>query len=80
MGKPEYENNNLATLKTIILKEFSTREVARGIIFTQTRLSAITLCQWIQENPKFEEVGVSASYLIGGGDQSMVKPMTAVSH
>nr|AEN04473.1 melanoma differentiation-associated protein 5 [Carassius auratus] len=77
MGKPEYENNNLAQLKTIILKEFSTREVARGIIFTRTRLSAIALCQWIQENPKFEEVGVSASYLIGGGDQSVVKPMTA---
>ncbi|XP_067264780.1 interferon-induced helicase C domain-containing protein 1 [Chanodichthys erythropterus] len=77
MRKPEYENNNLAQLKTIILKEFSTREVARGIIFTRTRLSAIALCQWIQENPKFEEVGVSASYLIGGGDQSVVKPMTA---
>lgn len=77
MGKPQYENNNLAQLKTNILKEFSTRERARGIIFTRTRLSAIALCQWIQENPKFDEVGVSASYLIGGGDQSLVKPMTA---
>lgn len=77
MGKPQYENNNLAQLKTIILKEFSTREKARGIIFTQTRLSAIALCQWIEENPKFDEVGVRASYLIGGGDQSVVKPMTA---
>uniref|UniRef100_A0A672SBC6 RNA helicase n=1 Tax=Sinocyclocheilus grahami TaxID=75366 RepID=A0A672SBC6_SINGR len=77
MGKPQYENNNLAQLKTNILKEFSTRERARGIIFTRTRLSAIALCQWIQENPKFDEVGVSASYLIGGGDQSVVKPMTA---
>ncbi|KAK7169534.1 hypothetical protein R3I93_005494 [Phoxinus phoxinus] len=77
MGKPEYENNNLAQLKTIILKEFSTRAVARGIIFTRTRLSALALCQWIQENPKFDEVRVSASYLIGGGDQSVVKPMTA---
>uniref|UniRef100_A0A671Q2S7 RNA helicase n=1 Tax=Sinocyclocheilus anshuiensis TaxID=1608454 RepID=A0A671Q2S7_9TELE len=77
MGKPQYENNSLAQLKTNILKEFSTREMARGIIFTQTRLSAIALCQWIQENPKFDEVGVRASYLIGGGDQSVVKPMTA---
>uniref|UniRef100_A0A8C2PY63 RNA helicase n=1 Tax=Cyprinus carpio TaxID=7962 RepID=A0A8C2PY63_CYPCA len=77
MGKPQYENNSLAQLKTNILKEFSTRERARGIIFTRTRLSAIALCQWIQENPKFDEVGVSASYLIGGGDQSVVKPMTA---
>ncbi|RXN32014.1 interferon-induced helicase C domain-containing 1 [Labeo rohita] len=77
MGKPQYENNSLAQLKTNILKEFTTREKARGIIFTRTRLSAIALCQWIQENPKFDEVGVSASYLIGGGDQSVVKPMTA---
>uniref|UniRef100_A0A8C2L6Y6 RNA helicase n=1 Tax=Cyprinus carpio TaxID=7962 RepID=A0A8C2L6Y6_CYPCA len=77
MGKPQYENNSLAQLKTSILKEFSTRERARGIIFTRTRLSAIALCQWIQENPKFDEVGVRASYLIGGGDQSVVKPMTA---
>uniref|UniRef100_A0A8C1P267 RNA helicase n=1 Tax=Cyprinus carpio TaxID=7962 RepID=A0A8C1P267_CYPCA len=77
MGKPQYENNSLAQLKTNILKEFSTRERARGIIFTRTRLSAIALCQWIQENPKFDEVGVRASYLIGGGDQSVVKPMTA---
>lgn len=78
MGKPQYENNNLAQLKANILKEFSTREKARGIIFTQTRLSAIALCQWIQENPKFDEIGVRASHLIGGGDQSLVKPMTAV--
>uniref|UniRef100_A0A8C2AVV2 RNA helicase n=1 Tax=Cyprinus carpio TaxID=7962 RepID=A0A8C2AVV2_CYPCA len=77
MRKPQYENNSLAQLKTSILKEFSTRERARGIIFTRTRLSAIALCQWIQENPKFDEVGVRASYLIGGGDQSVVKPMTA---
>ncbi|TRY66182.1 hypothetical protein DNTS_028295 [Danionella cerebrum] len=76
MGKPQYENNNLSRLKTHILKEFSSRADARGIIFTRTRLSAITLSQWIQENSKFEEVGVKASYLIGGGDQSVVKPMT----
>ncbi|XP_057192473.1 interferon-induced helicase C domain-containing protein 1 isoform X1 [Triplophysa rosa] len=77
MGKPQYENNNLAQLKAIVLKEFSTREKARGIIFTRTRLSAIALCQWIQENPKFDEIGVRVSHLIGGGDQSLVKPMTA---
>ncbi|XP_051565549.1 interferon-induced helicase C domain-containing protein 1-like isoform X2 [Myxocyprinus asiaticus] len=77
MGKPQYENNILAELKTNILKEFTIREKARGIIFTQTRLSTLALSQWIQENPKFDEVGVKASYLIGGGDQSVVKPMTA---
>ncbi|XP_055072251.2 interferon-induced helicase C domain-containing protein 1 [Misgurnus anguillicaudatus] len=76
MGKPQYENNILAQLKANILKEFSSREKARGIMFTQTRLSAIALCQWIQENPKFDEIGVRAKYLIGGGDQSLVKPMT----
>uniref|UniRef100_W5KRT9 RNA helicase n=1 Tax=Astyanax mexicanus TaxID=7994 RepID=W5KRT9_ASTMX len=77
MKEPKYENNALAELKALILKEFTTREKARGIIFTQTRLSAIALSQWIQENPKFEDVGVKASHLIGGGDQSVVKPMTS---
>uniref|UniRef100_A0A8B9RDK6 RNA helicase n=1 Tax=Astyanax mexicanus TaxID=7994 RepID=A0A8B9RDK6_ASTMX len=77
MKEPKYENNALAALKALILKEFTTREKARGIIFTQTRLSAIALSQWIQENPKFEDVGVKASHLIGGGDQSVVKPMTS---
>ncbi|XP_076119648.1 interferon-induced helicase C domain-containing protein 1 isoform X1 [Alosa pseudoharengus] len=73
----KYENNSLAKLREVILKEFTTRAEARGIIFTRTRLSAIALSQWIQENPKFEECGVRASHLIGGGDQSLVKPMTS---
>uniref|UniRef100_A0A4W4HP61 RNA helicase n=1 Tax=Electrophorus electricus TaxID=8005 RepID=A0A4W4HP61_ELEEL len=74
---PQYENNTLATLKTKILQEFTSRTIARGIIFTKTRHSAIALSQWIRENPKFESVGVRASHLIGGGDQSVVKPMTS---
>ncbi|XP_053352532.1 interferon-induced helicase C domain-containing protein 1 [Clarias gariepinus] len=77
MKNPQYENNSLAQLRTLILEEYTNRTEARGIIFTKTRLSAIALSQWIQENPKFEDVGVKASYLIGGGDQSVVKPMTA---
>ncbi|KAI4889660.1 hypothetical protein NFI96_000229 [Prochilodus magdalenae] len=77
MKNPEYENNSLAKLRSLILQEFTSRAKARGIIFTKTRLSAIALSQWIQENTKFEDVGVRASYLIGGGDQSVVKPMTA---
>uniref|UniRef100_A0AAR2J5V5 RNA helicase n=1 Tax=Pygocentrus nattereri TaxID=42514 RepID=A0AAR2J5V5_PYGNA len=77
MKNPAYENNTLAQLKTLILKEFTSRTKARGIIFTKTRLSAIALSQWIQENTKFEDVGVRASHLIGGGDQSVVKPMTS---
>lgn len=78
-GNPEYENNSLSKLRTTVLHEFSTRKAARGIIFTKTRLSAIALSQWFQENPKFADIGVKASYLIGGGDQSDVKPMTPVS-
>ncbi|XP_058248986.1 interferon-induced helicase C domain-containing protein 1 [Hemibagrus wyckioides] len=77
MKNPQYENNSLAQLRTLILEEYTTRTEARGIIFTKTRRSAIALCQWIQENSKFAEVGVRASHLIGGGDQSVVKPMTA---
>lgn len=74
---PEYENGSLSKLRSKILQEFSTREEARGIIFTKTRRSAIALSQWIQENPKFADIGVKASYVIGGGDQSVVKPMTS---
>lgn len=76
---PEYENDSLSKLKTTILHEFTGRKEARGIIFTKTRRSAIALTHWIQENPKFADIAVNAAYLIGGGDQSVVKPMTAVS-
>lgn len=61
------------------MQEFSSRGEARGIIFTKTRRSAIALSQWVQENHKFDDIGVKASHVIGGGDQSSVKPMTAVS-
>ncbi|XP_024141962.1 interferon-induced helicase C domain-containing protein 1 isoform X2 [Oryzias melastigma] len=74
---PEYENDSLSKLRTIILKEFSSRKQATGIIFTKTRHSAIALNQWIQENSKFDDIGIKSAYLIGGGDQSDVKPMTA---
>ena len=77
--KPEYENDSLSKLRANILQEFSTRPSARGIIFTKTRRSAIALSQWIQENSKFADIGVKASHVIGGGDQSVVKPMTSVS-
>ncbi|XP_075895860.1 interferon-induced helicase C domain-containing protein 1 isoform X2 [Nelusetta ayraudi] len=73
---PDYENKSLSQLRTAVLREFSTREAARGIIFTKTRLSAIALSQWVQENPKFSDIGVKAAHVIGGGDQSVVKPMT----
>lgn len=77
--KPEYENDSLTKLRVKVLQEFSTREAARGIIFTKTRHSAIALSQWVQENSKFADIGVKAAYVIGGGDQSNVKPMTSVS-
>ncbi|XP_062313974.1 interferon-induced helicase C domain-containing protein 1 [Osmerus eperlanus] len=73
---PEYENNILSQLRTTVLQEFTSRMEARGIIFTKTRHSAIALSQWVQDNPKFAEVGVKACYVIGAGDQSEVKPMT----
>ncbi|CAG5865553.1 unnamed protein product [Menidia menidia] len=74
---PEYENDSLSKLRTKILQEFSSRKEARGIIFTKTRHSAMTLSQWIQENSKFADIGVKPAYVIGGGDQSDTKPMTA---
>lgn len=78
-NNPEYENKSLSKLRTKVLQEFSTRLDARGIVFTKTRRGAIALTQWIQENSKFADMAVKAAYVIGGGDQSVVKPMTAVS-
>ncbi|XP_061579566.1 interferon-induced helicase C domain-containing protein 1 [Cololabis saira] len=74
---PEFENDSLSKLRTKILQEFSSRDKARGIIFTKTRHSAIMLDQWIKENPKFADISVKSAHLIGGGDQSDVKPMTS---
>lgn len=75
---PEYENKSLSQLRAAVLHEFTSRDTARGIIFTKTRLSAIALSQWAQENSKFQDIEVKAAYVIGGGDQSVVKPMTPV--
>ncbi|KAM9804668.1 interferon-induced helicase C domain-containing protein 1 [Neosynchiropus ocellatus] len=74
---PEYENDSLSKLRTRILQEFSTRKEARGIIFTKTRRSAMALCHWVHENSKFDDLKVKAAFLIGGGHQSIVKPMTS---
>ncbi|XP_061735920.1 interferon-induced helicase C domain-containing protein 1 [Nerophis ophidion] len=71
------ENDSLSKLRENILRLFTTKEEARGIIFTKTRRSAMALSHWIQDDKKFSDVGVATSYLIGGGDQSAVKPMTA---
>ncbi|NXU15475.1 IFIH1 protein, partial [Pardalotus punctatus] len=75
-GKPEYENEKLINLRNTLMEEFTKAEEPRGIIFTKTRLSAFALFQWIKDNPKFEEVGIKAHYLIGSGHNSEMKPMT----
>lgn len=62
------------------MEEFTKIEEPRGIIFTKTRLSAFALFQWIKDNPKFEEVGIRAHYLIGAGHKSEMKPMTQVQN
>ncbi|XP_061142588.1 interferon-induced helicase C domain-containing protein 1 isoform X2 [Syngnathus typhle] len=72
-----YENDSLSQLQKSVLYQFTTTEDARGIVFTKMRQSAIALSHWIQENPKFADVGVKVSYVIGGGNQSVVKPMTS---
>ncbi|KAM4669709.1 interferon-induced helicase C domain-containing protein 1 isoform 2-T2 [Amazona ochrocephala] len=73
---PEYENEKLTQLRNTLMEEFTKTEAPRGIIFTKTRLSAFALFQWIKDNPKFEEVGIKAHYLIGAGHSSETKPMT----
>uniref|UniRef100_A0A8D2L252 RNA helicase n=1 Tax=Varanus komodoensis TaxID=61221 RepID=A0A8D2L252_VARKO len=72
----QYENNNLAKLRSTLMDEFTKTPETRGIIFTKTRQSAFALCQWIKEIAKFEEIGVKAHYLIGAGHSSEFKPMT----
>ncbi|KFO87049.1 Interferon-induced helicase C domain-containing protein 1, partial [Buceros rhinoceros silvestris] len=74
--KPEYENEKLIKLRNTLMEEFTKTEEPRGIIFTKTRQSAFALFQWIKDNPKFEEVGIKAHYLIGAGHNSEMKPMT----
>ncbi|NXW05525.1 IFIH1 protein, partial [Fregetta grallaria] len=74
--RPEYENEKLIQLRNTLMEEFTKTEEPRGIIFTKTRLSAFALFQWIKDNPKFEEVGIKAHYLIGAGHNSEIKPMT----
>ncbi|NWU31374.1 IFIH1 protein, partial [Dyaphorophyia castanea] len=75
-GKPKNENEKLIKLRNTLMEEFTKTEEPRGIIFTKTRLSAFALFQWIKDNPKFEEVGIRAHYLIGSGHNSEMKPMT----
>ena len=77
-GIDQNENNKVKDLRAILMEEFAKTDKARGIIFTKTRQSAFALYQWIKENPKFEEAGVKARYLIGAGHNSEFKPMTQV--
>ncbi|XP_075173379.1 interferon-induced helicase C domain-containing protein 1-like [Anomaloglossus baeobatrachus] len=73
----EYENEKLTRLRRSIMEEFTRNSKARGIIFTKTRQSAVALCQWIDDNEKFKDVGIRANYIIGAGSNSeFVKPMT----
>uniref|UniRef100_A0A8C2TXU5 RNA helicase n=1 Tax=Coturnix japonica TaxID=93934 RepID=A0A8C2TXU5_COTJA len=74
--KPEYDNEKLMKLRNTLMEEFTKTEESRGIIFTKTRQSAFALYHWIKDNPKFEEVGIKAHYLIGAGHNSETKPMT----
>ncbi|XP_064020157.1 interferon-induced helicase C domain-containing protein 1 isoform X1 [Pogoniulus pusillus] len=73
---PAYENQKLIQLRNTLMEEFAKTREPRGIIFTKTRQSAIALFQWIEDNPKFEEVGIKAHYIIGAGHNSETKHMT----
>lgn len=76
----KYENEQLTKLRTTLMEQFTKTDAPRGIIFTKTRQSAVALCQWIKDNPKFEDVNVKAHYLIGAGSNSEFKPMTQVKN
>ncbi|XP_071977971.1 interferon-induced helicase C domain-containing protein 1 isoform X2 [Engystomops pustulosus] len=72
----EYENEKLTRLRRSIMEEFTRNNKARGIVFTKTRQSAAALCQWIDDNEKFREVGIRAHYIIGAGANSDYTAMT----
>lgn len=60
------------------MQQFTKNNEPRGIIFSKTRQSAFAIYRWINDNPKFEEVGVKAHYLIGTGHNSEFQHMTQV--
>ncbi|XP_070813069.1 interferon-induced helicase C domain-containing protein 1 isoform X2 [Pituophis catenifer annectens] len=72
----QYENEKLTKLRTTLMQQFTKNNEPRGIIFSKTRQSAFAIYQWINDNPKFEEVGVKAHYLIGTGHNSEFQHMT----
>ncbi|XP_013909575.1 PREDICTED: interferon-induced helicase C domain-containing protein 1 [Thamnophis sirtalis] len=72
----QYENEKLTKLRTTLMQQFTKNNEPRGIIFSKTRQSAFAISQWINDNPKFEEVGVKAHYLIGTGHNSEFQHMT----
>uniref|UniRef100_A0A8C5SPN2 Interferon induced with helicase C domain 1 n=1 Tax=Laticauda laticaudata TaxID=8630 RepID=A0A8C5SPN2_LATLA len=72
----QYENEKLMKLRTTLMQQFTKNNEPRGIIFSKTRQSAFAIYQWINDNPKFEEVGVKAHYLIGTGHNSEFQHMT----
>ncbi|XP_063174361.1 interferon-induced helicase C domain-containing protein 1 isoform X2 [Candoia aspera] len=74
--KLQYENEKLTKLRTTLMQQFTKTNQPRGIIFSKTRQSVFAIYRWINDNPKFEEVGVKAHYLIGAGHNSEFKPMT----
>uniref|UniRef100_A0A8C6VKD4 RNA helicase n=1 Tax=Naja naja TaxID=35670 RepID=A0A8C6VKD4_NAJNA len=76
--KLQYENEKLTRLRTTLMQQFTKNNEPRGIIFSKTRQSAFAIYQWIKDNPKFEEVGVKAHYLIGTGHNSEFQHMTQI--
>ncbi|KAG8124998.1 hypothetical protein E2320_020370, partial [Naja naja] len=78
--KLQYENEKLTRLRTTLMQQFTKNNEPRGIIFSKTRQSAFAIYQWIKDNPKFEEVGVKAHYLIGTGHNSASGSLSLKEH
>ncbi|XP_043860191.1 probable ATP-dependent RNA helicase DHX58 [Dromiciops gliroides] len=71
-----FENPKLEDLERILQEQFSTPGPSRGIIFTRTRQSAHALFLWIQEQPRFGQLGIRAHVLTGAGHSSQTIHMT----
>lgn len=72
----QYENPKLAQLQSTLLQQFDSQDNSRGILFTETRMSAHCLRDWILANRALQDISIKAAILIGAGNQ--INHMTQV--
>lgn len=61
------ENPKLEMLEQILQEQFSNFSRPRGLIFTRTRQSALSLLRWLRQQPGLQTLDIRAELLIGAG-------------